>query len=78
MRSPKEVSTNSLSSATWQARSTGTLVNKEVTSKETRTSCPRDLFEMKVANWVEFLTFDSEFPTKGDRIDVLRGGRLEN
>ena len=45
------------SSATRQASSVGTLVNKETTSKDSRTSSGSMVcIEMNSANWVEFFT----------------------
>ena len=57
VQSPREVSAVSRFFATPQARSTGTLVNNKVTSKDKKISYPRVCSEMKVGKLWEFLTW---------------------
>lgn len=51
------------------ARLTGTLVKRDTTSKETKTSSGLRICEaMKEENLVELRTWESEFPMRGARI----------
>ena len=57
--------------ATSAASFTGTFVNNETTSKETRTSSSQTVFwRIKVENSTELRTPESVFPTRGERIRV--------
>ena len=66
-RSAREASPDSQFCATLVARCTGTLVNKDTTSKDTITMlCSRSA--IKDAESKKFLTCKWDLPTKGERI----------
>ena len=53
------------------ARSTGTFVKRDVTSKETRSVFGgRVCLQMKSAKSEELVTFDNDLPTRGERMDT--------
>jgi len=67
VRSERSVSASNLLLATWMARSTGTFVNNDTTSKDTSTSPgPKHCEETKDTNSLEFRTAEGDFPTKGE------------
>ena len=69
MRFPRESSNRRRSLATWEARSTGTLVNSDITSNETRVSSGDRVWDvMNSAKSLEFRILESVWPTNGERI----------
>ena len=70
-RSTSEESFVRQSPATLTARSTGNFVKRDVTLKETRSVFGgRVCLQMKSTKSEELVTFDSDFPTRGGRMDT--------
>ena len=72
MRFPRELSNQRRSLATWEARSTGILVNSDTTSNETRVSSGDRVWDvMNSAKSLEFRILESVWPTNGERIVTI-------
>ena len=71
MRSGRDGSVRRHSFATFVARSVGTLVKSDTTSKDTRViTGGRVRPAIKVENSAEFFKWDVDLPTSGDRIET--------
>ena len=64
---------NHRSQAILTARSTGTFIKRDITLKETRSvfgGGGRVCLQIKSAKSEKLVTFDSDFPTRGERMDT--------